>query len=88
MPLWATKVRKGQEKLQLEQLDSSENPDSVEMTYSWSHTPRLLTIFDFQKAKVLQICPYTASRTRQTPECVSREEEMGIHLSVINLNWF
>lgn len=75
MPLWATKVKKGHERLQMEQLDSSENPDSVGLIYSWTHTPRLLTIFDFQKSKVLQISPYTASWTRQTPECVPREEE-------------
>lgn len=67
MPLWAKKVKKGQGKLQLEELDSSdENPDFVEMINSWTHTPRLLTIFDFQKTKVLPISPYTALQTRQT----------------------
>lgn len=45
MPFWATKVRKGQEKLQLERLDSSENPDCWNGLFMDTHTETAYNIW-------------------------------------------
>ena len=76
MPLWERKVKKGRRGCKWNDSTAMKTLTVSGLIYSWTHTPRLLQVFDFQRSKVLQICPYTACWIRQTPECVPREEDI------------